>query len=217
MLGVRGATTIAPFPGASRPSPRATAPDSRSGPGHRARRWWNNIEGARPALRRPSRRRPGRQRSFHPPRKHLPSPSRRSRRHPRGRDSASPEPDSYACFYRSNPPEPLRKLRTILRDPVAQRHFLSADGDLESAILRVAPVTVVKRRKSGLEGDLVTIMDAIQNLPWTAVHELKANKEFIKRVEEAQELLRSLHSTLKWFRASSCVFHKSRSPAVPAP
>lgn len=91
----------------------------------------------------------------------------------------------------------LRKLRTILKDPVAQQHFLSEDGDLDSAMLRVAPETLEKKRKSGLEGDLTTVVEAIKNLPWTAVHELKGNKEFIKRVEEAQELLTSLRNTLQ--------------------
>src|SRR5215831_7130351 len=33
----------------------------------------------------------------------------------------------------------LRKLRTILPDPVARQNFLSDEGDLESAALRVAP------------------------------------------------------------------------------
>ena len=33
----------------------------------------------------------------------------------------------------------LRKLRTILPDPVAREHFLSEEGDLKSATLRVAP------------------------------------------------------------------------------
>ena len=34
----------------------------------------------------------------------------------------------------------LRKLRTILPDPVARAHFLSDSGDLESAQLRIRPV-----------------------------------------------------------------------------
>jgi ParB family transcriptional regulator, chromosome partitioning protein len=34
----------------------------------------------------------------------------------------------------------LRKLRTILPDPTARAHFLSEEGDLESARLRLYPV-----------------------------------------------------------------------------
>ena len=33
----------------------------------------------------------------------------------------------------------LRKLRKVLPDPVAREHFLSREGDLDSAMLRLAP------------------------------------------------------------------------------
>ena len=33
----------------------------------------------------------------------------------------------------------LRKLRTILRDPVARDHFLTEEGDIDSAMLRLGP------------------------------------------------------------------------------
>lgn len=46
----------------------------------------------------------------------------------------------------------LRKLRTILPDPVARSQFLSDAGDLESAMLRLGPAP--KPVKGGLSGDL---------------------------------------------------------------
>ena len=38
----------------------------------------------------------------------------------------------------------LRKLRTILADPVARAQFLSDSGDLESAELRIRPVENIR-------------------------------------------------------------------------
>jgi ParB family chromosome partitioning protein len=46
----------------------------------------------------------------------------------------------------------LRKLRAILPDPVAREHFLSKQGDIDSAMLRLG--SPQKRDKSGLAGDL---------------------------------------------------------------
>src|SRR5215213_3740988 len=46
----------------------------------------------------------------------------------------------------------LRKLRAILPDPVARENFLSEQGDLESAALRVAPAS--RTGKSGLGSEL---------------------------------------------------------------
>src|SRR6202035_4861279 len=46
----------------------------------------------------------------------------------------------------------LRKLRTILPDPVARAHFLTDEGDLESALLRLGPAE--KKANDGLLTDL---------------------------------------------------------------
>src|SRR5579871_5907148 len=45
----------------------------------------------------------------------------------------------------------LRKLRVILPDPVARRNFLSDEGDIDSAMLRLAPSDA--KAKGGLGGD----------------------------------------------------------------
>ena len=65
----------------------------------------------------------------------------------------------------------LRKLRAILPDPVAREHFLSDEGDLDSAALRVAPAA--KKPKTGLGGELDAAVEAMRNVPWTALAELK--------------------------------------------
>jgi ParB family chromosome partitioning protein len=86
----------------------------------------------------------------------------------------------------------LRKLRTILRDPVAKAHFLADEGDLESAALRIAPV----EKKSELVNELDAAIDAMKQVPWTALHELKGREDVLKRIEEAEALLKNLRNTL---------------------
>src|SRR5882672_6374920 len=56
----------------------------------------------------------------------------------------------------------LRKLRTILRDPVSRTNFLSNDGDLESAMLRVAPTE--PKAQSGLIDELSAATEAMKRV-----------------------------------------------------
>jgi len=88
----------------------------------------------------------------------------------------------------------MRKLRGILRDPVAKSHFLSDDGDIESAILRIA---VPDKRPSGeLVVELDAAMEAMRRVPWTTLEELKGNAEVVQRIDDAAELLRTLRKAL---------------------
>jgi ParB family transcriptional regulator, chromosome partitioning protein len=87
----------------------------------------------------------------------------------------------------------LRKLRMILRDPVAKEHFLSEDGDIDSAMLRVAPAA---RKKQGLSGELDSAVEAMKRLPWTALEEMRGDPDVLRRIDEAQALLKSLRKTL---------------------
>jgi ParB family chromosome partitioning protein len=88
----------------------------------------------------------------------------------------------------------LRKLRVILRDPVASDHFLSDGGDLESAMLRVT--TVEKPSKSGFSEELDLVAEKIRNMPWTELNELKRNAPLVGKIEETEKLLRSLRNAL---------------------
>lgn len=88
----------------------------------------------------------------------------------------------------------LRKLRTILPDPVAREHFLSEDGDLESAMLRLGPAA--KKAKNGLAGELESAVEAMKRVPWTALAELKGDPDILKKIDDAEALLRSLRKTL---------------------
>lgn len=88
----------------------------------------------------------------------------------------------------------LRKLRKILPDPVARAHFLSDSGDLDSAELRLRPTE--KKHGTGLLTDLEVALEAMKNLPWTAIQDLKGNANVIKTIEETEKLLQSLRQNL---------------------
>src|SRR5882724_9274605 len=88
----------------------------------------------------------------------------------------------------------LRKLRTILPDPVARAHFLSDAGDLDSAMLRLRPAE--KKNNDGLLTDLETAVEAMKSVPWTTLHELKGDERVLRKLDEAESLLRSLRKAL---------------------
>lgn len=86
----------------------------------------------------------------------------------------------------------LRKLRSILRDPVAREHFLTSEGAIDSAMLRIAPPTT----ETGLLSQLEATMTAISQMPWTQLNELKGDRDVLKRIDEAESLLRTLRKNL---------------------
>jgi ParB family transcriptional regulator, chromosome partitioning protein len=88
----------------------------------------------------------------------------------------------------------LRKLRAILPDPVARERFLSEDGDLESAMLRLGPIA--KKAKNGLAGELDSAVEAMKRVPWTTLAELKGDRDILKKIDDAEALLKSLRKTL---------------------
>jgi ParB family chromosome partitioning protein len=88
----------------------------------------------------------------------------------------------------------LRKLRTILPDPVAKAHFLTDAGDIDSAQLKLRPVE--KSGKDGLLNDLETAVVALKNVPWTTLQEMKKDPELAKKIEDVEEMLKSLRKAL---------------------
>jgi ParB family transcriptional regulator, chromosome partitioning protein len=88
----------------------------------------------------------------------------------------------------------LRKLRTILRDPVARDHFLTDEGDLQSAMLRLGPAN--KKGKLGLGSELEAAVNAMKRVPWTALEELKGDPDILEKIDEAETLLKSLRKSL---------------------
>lgn len=89
----------------------------------------------------------------------------------------------------------LRKLRTILPDPVARAHFLSDAGDLESAQLRIR--LAERKRDDEPLCELVAAVEAMKTVPWTTLQELKGNETVLKKLDEAESLLQSLRKALK--------------------
>jgi ParB family transcriptional regulator, chromosome partitioning protein len=88
----------------------------------------------------------------------------------------------------------LRKLRAILADPVAKSHFLSAQGDIESAMLRLSATK--KAPKAAATSDLGVLIEAMNSLPWTTLQQLKGDVALLKKVEEAESTLKSLRKAL---------------------
>jgi ParB family transcriptional regulator, chromosome partitioning protein len=88
----------------------------------------------------------------------------------------------------------LRKLRAILPDPVAKAHFLSEQGDIDSAMLRLGAPE--KKTRSGLSSDLEAAVEAMKNVPWTALQQLKGDPSILKRIDDAEALLQSLRKAL---------------------
>jgi ParB family chromosome partitioning protein len=87
----------------------------------------------------------------------------------------------------------LRKLRVILRDPVAKAHFLTDEGDIDSAVLRVAPKP---KPESGLVADLDAAMDAIRRASWTVIEEMRGNEEVLRKIDDAESVLGALERNL---------------------
>lgn len=88
----------------------------------------------------------------------------------------------------------VRKLRIILKDPVARSDFMAQSGTVESALLRVAPQE--RRKEPGLIGDLEELSDSLKRYPWTVLSELKGNPEVLKRLDEAEKLVKELRKAL---------------------
>ena len=89
----------------------------------------------------------------------------------------------------------LRKLRRVLRDPVGKQHFMTESGDIDSAVLRIAPPEA--ESKGGLAGDIDSLAALIKQYPWTELSALKGNRELLKKITEAQGLLDGLKDALK--------------------
>jgi ParB family transcriptional regulator, chromosome partitioning protein len=88
----------------------------------------------------------------------------------------------------------LRKLRRILPDPVARAQFLSDSGDLESAELRIRPAE--KEHKDEPISGLGAALEAMKSVPWTTLQELKGDEAVLKKLDEAESLLKSLRKAL---------------------
>ena len=60
--------------------------------------------------------------------------------------------------------------------------------------MRVAPAA--RKGKAGLSGELDAAVEAMRHIPWTALAELKGNPDILKKIDDAEALLKSLRKTL---------------------
>ncbi len=88
----------------------------------------------------------------------------------------------------------VRKLRQVLRDPVARDEFLSETGSIETALLKLGPAPAKKSR--GLVGDVQSLSETIKGYSWTTLNGLKGDPDAIRVLEETEKMLRELRRTL---------------------
>jgi ParB family chromosome partitioning protein len=88
----------------------------------------------------------------------------------------------------------VRKLRSILRDPIAKDEFVSRGGTIQSALEKLGPVD--SNHNKGLSGDIANLVDSIKRYPWTTLASLKGDQMILSKIEEAEKLLKELRKTL---------------------
>lgn len=76
----------------------------------------------------------------------------------------------------------------------ARAHFLSDAGDLESAALRLGAAE--PKPTKGLPRELDAAVEAMRELPWTVLQKIKGNPDVLKRIEDAEVLLKLLRGAL---------------------
>ena len=88
----------------------------------------------------------------------------------------------------------LRKLRDDPARPSRPR-ALSERGR-RSRIRHAASRPAAKKAKNGLADELEFAVEAMKRVPWTTLAELKGDPDILKKIDDAEALLRSLRKTL---------------------
>jgi ParB family chromosome partitioning protein len=88
----------------------------------------------------------------------------------------------------------IRKLRSILKDPVAKEKFLSPGGSIEAALKALAPAP--SKKAQGLLGDIEQLSESLQRYPWTTLAALKGDQQIIRKLEDTEKLIKELKKTL---------------------
>lgn len=86
----------------------------------------------------------------------------------------------------------IRKLRLVLRDPVAKQRFVDGQS-LEAVMDTLSPDD---SKKQGLAGEIEQLTQAIKRHSWTTLIESRGDEQLRKQVEEAETLLRELKKVL---------------------
>lgn len=87
----------------------------------------------------------------------------------------------------------IRKLRKILKDPLAQDRFMSGET-IDAALNLVVPST--PKRGQGILGDLEELGESIKRYSWTTLASLKGDPQILSKLEEAEQLLKDLKKAL---------------------
>jgi ParB family transcriptional regulator, chromosome partitioning protein len=88
----------------------------------------------------------------------------------------------------------IRKLRQIIKDPVAKENFLSAEGNIESALRTLGPAP--SKKAHGLLGDIEQLSESLQRYPWTTLAAMKGDQHIIRKLEETEQLIKELKKAL---------------------
>lgn len=88
----------------------------------------------------------------------------------------------------------IRKLRSILKDPVAKENFLAAGGTVETALKTLGPAP--SKKAHGLLGDIEQLSESLQRHSWTTLAALKGDQQVIRKLEETEKLLKELKKAL---------------------
>jgi ParB family transcriptional regulator, chromosome partitioning protein len=88
----------------------------------------------------------------------------------------------------------VRKLRQVLRDPVAREDFLGDGGTIDSALQKLAPAP--SKKGQGLLGEIEELNEAIKRYPWTTLASLKGDQQILQRIEATEKLLKELKKAL---------------------
>jgi ParB family chromosome partitioning protein len=88
----------------------------------------------------------------------------------------------------------LRKLRQILKDPVAKENFISEGGSVETALRTLGPAP--SKKAHGLLGDIEQISESLQRYSWITLAALKGDQQVLRKLEETEKLLKDLKKAL---------------------
>ncbi len=88
----------------------------------------------------------------------------------------------------------IRKLRQVLKDPVARDNFRSPDGSLDSALKTLGPPP--SKKSQGLLGDIEQLSESLQRYPWTTLAAMKGDQQVIGKLEETEKLIKDLKKAL---------------------
>lgn len=88
----------------------------------------------------------------------------------------------------------VRKLRLVLKDPLARDGFLSPGGSIESALAKLE--LPLRTKQKGLLGEIEGINDVIRRYPWTTLASYKGDTAILRKIEETEKMLKDLRKTL---------------------